>query len=552
MANQPNITPIVAPRVPFIDPATSLISREWYRFLLNLVTRVDAGTEAADITPDNGSAIATLTELLAGVINGAQGTPPGATVEQFFTLQSQVDGLGLMPPPDQTVYAPLNSPQFTGQVKIDDPNYYLTVSAGSAYLNFDTNDYVSYDRTDNQLNVVINSAGIASFSATGAVLFGSPTATTATPGDSTNRIATTAFVSAAFAAGVTSFNTRTGAVTLSSGDVTGALGFTPQPTANPTFTGQLSVDDAQFYLVISGGDPFLNFDTNDYISFTRAANTLNFTINSTTVATATPSGFAFLQVPSAPTASPGTNTTQLANTAFVTAAVAAATSGVSSFNTRTGAVTLSSGDVTGALGFTPANASAVVSSFNTRTGTVSLTSSDVTGALTYTPLNKAGDTMGGQLNIEDATYFLHISSGNPTVNFDTNDYLQYDRSGNVLKAVVGTTSIFSASATALRADLRLEIVDADFYQTVSGGDAIINFDPTDYLEFDRAGNTFYFQSGGVTLAFLNTAGFHTANLVECGALQINQTPTATVTVSDYSIPVNINGTTMYMRLSSTP
>ena len=38
-----------------------------------------------------------------------------------------------------------------------------------------------------------------------------------------------------------------------------------------------------------------------------------------------------------------------------------------------------------------------VSSFNTRTGNITLTSLDVTGALTYTPLNKAGDTMSGNL-----------------------------------------------------------------------------------------------------------------------------------------------------------
>lgn len=44
-------------------------------------------------------------------------------------------------------------------------------------------------------------------------------------------------------------------------------------------------------------------------------------------------------VPSAPTATAGTNTTQLATTAFVTAAVAASTTGVSSFVGRTGAVT---------------------------------------------------------------------------------------------------------------------------------------------------------------------------------------------------------------------
>jgi hypothetical protein len=38
-----------------------------------------------------------------------------------------------------------------------------------------------------------------------------------------------------------------------------------------------------------------------------------------------------------------------------------------------------------------------VSSFNTRTGAVTLTSGDVTTALTYTPVNKAGDTMTGLL-----------------------------------------------------------------------------------------------------------------------------------------------------------
>ena len=42
--------------------------------------------------------------------------------------------------------------------------------------------------------------------------------------------------------------------------------------------------------------------------------------------------------------------------------------GVSSFNTRTGAVTLTSSDVTTALGFTPSNSTSGVATFNTRTG----------------------------------------------------------------------------------------------------------------------------------------------------------------------------------------
>jgi hypothetical protein len=60
--------------------------------------------------------------------------------------------------------------------------------------------------------------------------------------------------------------------------------------------------------------------------------------------------------PTAPTASLGTSTTQLATTAFVAAAVVASTTGVATFNTRSGAITLTSGDVTGALSFVPYNA----------------------------------------------------------------------------------------------------------------------------------------------------------------------------------------------------
>lgn len=136
---------------------------------------------------------------------------------------------------------------------------------------------------------------------------GSVTAPTPTPGDNTTLVATTAFVTAAVASGgggVTSFNARTGAVTLTSGDVTSALTFTPASTtavalkadlASPTFTG----------------------------------------------------------APAAPTPTGGDNTTKIATTAFVQAAIAGGTAGVASFNSRTGIVTLTSGDVTTALTYTP-------------------------------------------------------------------------------------------------------------------------------------------------------------------------------------------------------
>jgi hypothetical protein len=122
---------------------------------------------------------------------------------------------------------------------------------------------------------------------------GIPTAPTATAGTSTTQLATTAFVANAITAsgGVTSFNTRTGAVTLTTTDVTNALGYTPA-----TKTSQL---------------------TNDSGFITSSALT----------------GYAplaspgFTGAPTAPTATAGTNTTQLATTAFVTTAVSGVAGG---------------------------------------------------------------------------------------------------------------------------------------------------------------------------------------------------------------------------------
>ena len=39
-----NVTNIPAPRVPLVDPATGLISKEWYRFLLNIFTLTGSGS----------------------------------------------------------------------------------------------------------------------------------------------------------------------------------------------------------------------------------------------------------------------------------------------------------------------------------------------------------------------------------------------------------------------------------------------------------------------------------------------------------------------------
>jgi hypothetical protein len=49
MASPLNITKIPAPRVPLIDANTGLISREWYRFFLNLFDLTGAGTNPTSL-----------------------------------------------------------------------------------------------------------------------------------------------------------------------------------------------------------------------------------------------------------------------------------------------------------------------------------------------------------------------------------------------------------------------------------------------------------------------------------------------------------------------
>lgn len=237
-------------------------------------------------------------------------------------------------------------------------------------------------------------------------------------------------------AGVTSFNTREGAVVLTSGDVTDALGFTPPSNTNsvlignPTTTTQLTSDNTNKVATTA----FVTSKIAELPAFPTHVTSVNgrsgvVTLVPTDVTDTlgytpvNPASAALTGTPTATTALTADNSTRIATTEYVTNKVAASTAGVASFNTRTGAVTLSSGDVTGALGYTPPNSvnaaltgtptavttatadnstsiattayvknnlaalATPVTSFNTRTGAVTLNSTDVSSALGYIPVN---------------------------------------------------------------------------------------------------------------------------------------------------------------------
>ena len=167
------------------------------------------------------------------------------------------------------------------------------------------------------------------------------------------------------AGGVTSFNTRTGAITLTSGDVTGALGYTPYNATNPA--GYISgITRTQVINALAtGGSPFEflksdgSVDTNSYVTFGRTL-----TINGTTQDLSANRTFNVGTV----TSVSGTGTVSgLTLTGSVTS---------SGSLTLGGTLTLTSGQVTSALGYTPVP--------NTRTLTINGTTFDLTADRSWT------------------------------------------------------------------------------------------------------------------------------------------------------------------------
>jgi hypothetical protein len=215
-------------------------------------------------------------------------------------------------------------------------------------------------------------------------------------------------VPASASGGVSTFNSRTGAVTLLSSDVTSALGYTPASlsstntfTANQSLNG-VTVGSVSSVSTVASSGAQLNLSNNTFTVglFTAGAtNSLLPAVNNNVTLGA--SSFAwnsfylagqFVWNSYAISAPSGSTTTFLRNDG--TWAVPAS-SGVSSFNTRTGAVTLLSADVTGALGYTPYQTSGALgtpSSGNLTNCTFPTLNQNTTGSAA-TAANLSGGTL---------------------------------------------------------------------------------------------------------------------------------------------------------------
>jgi predicted heme/steroid binding protein len=377
--------------------------------------------------------------------------------------------------------------------------------------------------------------------------------TTGTSGAATYDNATGILNVPAYLGGVTSFNTRTGAITLTSGDVTTALGFTPVTdartitingttydlTANRSWTiasGVTSFNTRTGAIVPTAGDyttALVTEDTNLYYTNTRSRNAISLTTTGT-------SGSATYD-----------NTTGILN-------IPAYQGGVTSFNTRTGAITLSSSDVTTALGYTPYNATnpngytsnvgtvtsvggtgtvsglslsgSVTTSGNlTLGGTLSLTSGNVTTALGYTPENAAnkgiangyasldagGLVPASQLPsyVDDVLEYANLAgfpasgeTGKIYVALDTNKIYRWSGAtyievsatvGTIWGGITGTLSNQTDLQNALNAKQN-NLSGTGFVKSTAG---TISYDTATYYPYPTGTTTQYVAGDGSLIAF---------------------------------------------------
>ncbi len=66
----PNSTQIPAPRVPVIDPATNLMSREWFRFFNAVYEQLGAGNGGATgtFTTVDGKTVTVVNGIITGIV----------------------------------------------------------------------------------------------------------------------------------------------------------------------------------------------------------------------------------------------------------------------------------------------------------------------------------------------------------------------------------------------------------------------------------------------------------------------------------------------------
>jgi hypothetical protein len=358
-----------------------------------LVSTLGLGTMAMETaanyvtTSANTTALALKAPLASPTFTGVPAGPtaaPGTDTTQLATtayVRAEIAAGG-------GAYAPINSPTLTGTPLAP------TAATATNTTQIATTAYVqanlaNYSTTSSITSTLANYALLASPTFTG-----TPAAPTAAPGTNTTQLATTAFVTAAVAAGGGG-----GYAPLNSPTFTGS------PTAPTPATGNDSTLLATTAFVKAQGYATL---ASPALTGTPTAPTQTTGNNTTRIATtafvqqemgtfAPLASPAFTGNPTAPTQTAGNDTTRIATTAFVQTAVGAKASAFMTVTSFTAARTLADTDVNSLLRFTGGTTRTITmnstptagfSCILANRGSVNLTLSAASGAY----LNGAGST----------------------------------------------------------------------------------------------------------------------------------------------------------------
>lgn len=123
-------------------------------------------------------------------------------------------------------------------------------------------------------------------------------------------------------------------------------------------------------------------------------------------------------------------------------------------------------------------------------------------ALTFTGKTVTGGIYAtiASVSIDDANFGMDILSNFPTVTFDINDVLRYDRSTNAWAWRIGGADVMTLSSSALAAPgitaEFLQVNDSAFVLDIVSGAPRLQFDTGDLISYNRSANTMLFEIGG--------------------------------------------------------
>lgn len=156
--------------------------------------------------------------------------------------------------------------------------------------------------------------------------------------------------------------------------------------------------------------------------------------------------------------------------------------------------------------------------------------------------------------INAAVAVVQAATGLATITFKSSLDAFATAIENAFDAIISNvTSIQAAQNAAEAAQASVDTVSGAEYITLASSANLTNA----HVLGNSTGVSVVTSGGNVTLtvdalAILNGAPVLLTQPVECPSIRIDETPTSSSTASDHSIPINCNGTTYYMRLSTAP